>query len=178
MKTESCELAGVRILRGELHADERGDLRKVVSEAVLDEIPALAWVTEVLTTFNEEAGTVRGLHYQVAPRPQSKTVWVSRGAIRDFLVDLRATEPTYGLWMSVDLTDEEPVALHIPPGIAHGYQTMADHTQLTYLVNGGFSADHARTLQWDDPTVGVPWPLPVTRMSSSDRHGSPWPPAS
>jgi dTDP-4-dehydrorhamnose 3,5-epimerase len=174
---EPLGLPGLSLLRGVRHHDDRGFLRKVV---VLEEARrqgVAIVVDEVVSTANDVAGTVRGMHYQVRPFEETKTLWVTSGAIVDVLVDLRSDQPTYGLWVSVRLSADDDVALHVPPGLAHGYQTLADDTTLTYLMSGAFSAEHARTLAWDDPTVGIDWPLPVTRISEKDRHGHPWPSA-
>ncbi len=116
------------------------------------------------------------MHYQVAPAEEAKTLWVTDGALHDVLVDLRPDEPTYGQWLAVELAADDDVALHVPAGIAHGYQTLVDDTRLTYLISAGYSPAHARTLRWDDPAVGIEWPLPATKISSKDREGHAWPP--
>jgi dTDP-4-dehydrorhamnose 3,5-epimerase len=133
-------------------------------------------VEEVVTTVNVVAGTIRGMHYQVAPFEESKILWVSDGRLFDVLVDLRPDEPTYGQWVSVVLESDDDLALHVPAGIAHGYQTLADDTRLTYLIGASYSPAHARTLHWGDDTVGIDWPAPVTRVSARDEEGHAWPP--
>lgn len=176
MILEPMPLRGVTLLRGVRHRDDRGELRKVV---VVDEARAMGidvQVQEVVSSTNVQSGTIRGLHYQVEPFEETKTLWVTRGALFDVLVDLRLDEPTYGQWVSVELSSEEDVALHIPGGIAHGYQTMADDTCLTYLIGAPHSPGHARTLLWNDPTVAIAWPRPVTRISGGDQEGHLWPP--
>lgn len=174
---EDLGLRGVALLRGARHRDERGFLRKVL---VSDEARAHGLdvgVAEVVTTANEAAGTIRGMHYQVAPGAEAKTLWVTDGALLDVLVDLRPDEPTYGRWIAVELSAEDDVALHVPTGVAHGYQTLVDDTRLTYLISAGHSPGLARTLAWDDPTVAIDWPMAPTRISAKDREGHPWPPA-
>ena len=178
MIAENTALRGVTRLLGVRHGDDRGELRKVV---VIDDARRHGIdvrLEEVVSTSNVEAGTVRGMHYQVAPFEETKTLWVTRGVLYDVLVDLRPEEPTYGKWISIELTEDDDVALHVPAGIAHGYQTLADDTCLTYLIGAPFAPQHARTLAWDDPTVGIAWPLPVTRISDKDRNGHRWPPQS
>jgi len=177
MIVEPLHLRGVALLRGARHRDDRGFLRKVL---VADEARARGLdvdVAEVVTTANEAAGTIRGMHYQVAPAAEAKTLWVTDGALHDVLVDLRPEEPTYGQWLSIDLSADDDLALHVPAGIAHGYQTLVDDTRLVYLISAGHSPAHARTLRWDDPTVGITWPLAPTRISAKDREGHAWPPA-
>ena len=176
MTVEPLSLRGLALLRGARHEDDRGFLRKVLVAEEARSHSLDARVEEVVTTANTVAGTVRGMHYQVAPHEETKTLWVTAGRLFDVLVDLRPDEPTYGEWVSVELSSDDDVALHVPAGIAHGYQTLEDDTSLTYLIGSGYAPDHARTLRWDDPTVGITWPLPVTRVSDRDREGHPWPP--
>ena len=169
------DLAGVALLEGVAFGDDRGELRKVVRREETDRVGLDLVVDEVIVTTNDVAGTVRGMHLQVAPYEESKTLWVTRGRLLDVLVDARPDQPTYGRWAAVELAAGDGLALHVPPGVAHGYQTLEDGTSLTYLMRGAFSPDHARTLRWDDPTVGVAWPLPVARISEKDRRGLAWP---
>jgi dTDP-4-dehydrorhamnose 3,5-epimerase len=176
MTIEPTRLRGVTLLRGVRHRDDRGALGKILVVAEAREGGLDVHVEEVVSATNVEAGTVRGLHYQVAPFEETKTLWVTHGALFDVMVDLRPDEPTYGEWVSVELTADDDLALHIPAGIAHGYQTLEDDTRLTYLIGAPYAPDHARTLRWDDPAVGIAWPRPVTRISDKDREGHPWPP--
>lgn len=176
MIVEPLALRGAALLRGERHHDERGHLRKVLVAEEARQHGLDVSVAEVVTTANEVAGTIRGMHYQVAPAMEAKTLWVTDGALRDVLVDLRPDEPTYGQWVAVDLAAGDDVALHVPAGLAHGYQTLEDDTRLVYLISASHSPDHARTLRWDDPAVGIEWPLAPTRISAKDREGHPWPP--
>ena len=177
MIVEPLEIRGAALLRGPRHPDDRGSLHKVWVADGAQAQGLDSRVAEVVTTTNDDAGTVRGMHYQVAPFSEAKTLWVTRGSLFDVVVDLRPEEPTYGRWVSVDLTADEEVALHVPAGVAHGYQTLEDDTRLTYLISSSYAPAHARTLRWDDATVGISWPLPVTRISARDREGHAWPPA-
>jgi dTDP-4-dehydrorhamnose 3,5-epimerase len=95
----------------------------------------------------------------------------------DVLLDMRSHEPTYGRWISVHLEASEPVVLHVPPGIAHGYQTLEDYSALTYVISAPYVPASARGVRWDDPTVGIDWPLSVTVISQRDREAPLWPPA-
>lgn len=173
---EELGLRGVALIRGARHHDERGFLRKVLVAEEARSHGLDTRIAEVVTTTNELAGTIRGMHYQVSPAAEVKTLWVTDGSLHDVLVDLRPDEPTYGHWIAVGLSAEDDVALHVPAGIAHGYQTLEDDTRLSYLISTSYSPEHARTLSWHDPTVGIEWPLPPTRISAKDREGHPWPP--
>jgi dTDP-4-dehydrorhamnose 3,5-epimerase len=177
MSVEPLGLGGLWLLRGVRHHDERGYLRKVVVADRLLEHGLDLVVDEVVTTANEAAGTVRGMHYQLAPYEETKVLWVSSGALLDVLVDVRPGSATYGQHVAVELSADDDLALYVPPGVAHGYQTLVDGTSLTYLIHGAYSPAHARTLAWDDQTVATAWPLAVTRISAKDRTGHAWPPA-
>ena len=93
----------------------------------------------------------------------------------DVLVDLRPDEPTYGDWAATHLKAVEPAMLTVPPGVAHGFLTLTDGASFVYLIDGEFAPASARTLCWDDPTVGIEWPHEVTVISAKDRAGQPWP---
>jgi dTDP-4-dehydrorhamnose 3,5-epimerase len=167
--------AGLLVLDSLVHRDDRGVTRKIVTSTLLAESGLDPHIEEVLGTSNDVAGTIRGLHYQVAPMAQSKTLWVTSGEIFDVVVDLRADQPTYGRTWSTTLRAEDDVALHVPAGFAHGYQTLCDDARLTYLISRPHSPQHARTLAWDDPHLEIPWPREAARMSPSDQAGAPWP---
>lgn len=176
MRFEPLLIRGAAILRGEVHADDRGAFGRIVDVtqlAALGMDPAIAQVSSVVNTTR---GTVRGLHYQADPHGEAKTLWCTVGAVYDVIVDLRVEEPTYGRWVSVTLSADEPIALHVPRGIAHGYQTLEDGSALTYLISTPFVAESARALLWRDPTIGIEWPLPVTAISQRDREAPAWPP--
>jgi dTDP-4-dehydrorhamnose 3,5-epimerase len=166
---------GLFVLASVVHGDDRGETRKVVTSALLAESGLDPHIEEVLCTSNAVAGTIRGLHHQVDPMAQSKTLWVTSGEVFDVVVDLRADQPTYGRAWSTVLRADDEVAVHVPAGFAHGYQTLADDSRLTYLISSPYSPPHARTLAWDDPYLAIEWPRAVTRLSPSDRAGEPWP---
>lgn len=171
MRVSIDELAGARLLDSPVHRDDRGYFTKIV------ERDGSGSHEQLCSSYNQEAGTVRGLHHQVAPYVETKLVWCVSGSLFDVLVDLRPEQPTYGDWAAVELS-EPGAAVVVPPGVAHGYQTLADDTTVIYLIDGDFSAAHARTLRWDDPTVAVAWPRDATVLSQQDRTAPSWPPAS
>lgn len=167
MRCDWWDIAGVVLRPATLHADDRGTFAKVLDEPIA--------AGQACTSFNRLRGTVRGLHVQAEPFPETKTLWCVAGAVWDVVVDLRATELTYGSWAAVDLAAAEPAALTIPPGVAHGYQVTEDGSTLVYLIDGEFAPAAAHTLRWDDATVGIEWPLDVSLMSEADRAGASWP---
>jgi dTDP-4-dehydrorhamnose 3,5-epimerase len=175
MNAESLALRGVTLLRADVHEDPRGAFRRVADMPLLESLGLDGRIAQVSSAANARRGTVRGLHFQVVPHEESKTLWCTHGAVFDVLVDMRPHEPTYGAWLSVHLAAELPIALHIPPGIAHGYQTLEDETALTYLISTPYAPQSARSLRWDDPTVAIEWPLAVTAISERDREAPLWP---
>ncbi|BEP12667.1 dTDP-4-dehydrorhamnose 3,5-epimerase [Acidothermaceae bacterium B102] len=174
MNVEPLAIEGAVLLRAELHADERGSFRRVVDLPSLRAAGLEAEVDQVSVATNTVAGTVRGMHWQADPHGEAKTLWCTSGAVFDVLVDLRPG-PSYGTWLSVHLSAAEAVALHVPRGVAHGYQTLVDDTALAYLISTPYVATASRSLRWDDPSLAITWPLPVTRISDRDREAPPWP---
>ncbi len=177
MRSETLALRGAVLFRADAHEDHRGSFRRVLDAEVLTQLGLDPAMAQISIATNHRRGTVRGMHYQVSPYEEAKTLWCTHGAVYDVLVDLRPDEPTYGLWVSVELSAAEPVALHVPPGVAHGYQTLADDTSLTYVIGTSYVASSARSLRWDDPTAGITWPLPVEAISDRDREAPMWPPS-
>jgi dTDP-4-dehydrorhamnose 3,5-epimerase len=176
-RVEPEQISGVRILEGRIAADERGHFVKAAEDSMLDPAPGHSG-RQLCCAVNVQAGTLRGLHFQVAPYTESKLVWCVVGQVWDVLVDVRADQPTYGRWAGVRLDAGAPQVLRVPPGVAHGYQTLSNHAVLVYLIDGQYSRTHGRTLRWDDPTLGIEWPMPVSLVSAKDQAGAAWPPGS
>jgi dTDP-4-dehydrorhamnose 3,5-epimerase len=171
VKRELAEMDGVVLSVGAAYPDERGAFSKLLNAGAGEEIA----VTQIASSYNARSGTVRGMHLQVPPHGEIKRLWCAIGAIWDVLVDFRPESRTFGDWAGVRLSPDEPALLTVPMGVAHGFQTLVDATTVVYLIDGAFLPDHGRTLRWDDPTVGIDWPLPVTAISESDRSGRAWP---
>ncbi len=104
------------------------------------------------------AGTVRGLHFQLAPYAQGKLVRCTRGALLDVAVDIRAGSPTFGLWVSAELSADNGDQLWVPSGFAHGFMTLTHDTVINYKVTATYSAEHDRGMKWNDPEIGIAWP--------------------
>jgi dTDP-4-dehydrorhamnose 3,5-epimerase len=119
--------------------------------------------------FSALRGTLRGLHFQRPPEPQAKLVRVLRGSIFDVAVDLRVGSPTYGRWVSEILTAEGGEQLFVPRGFAHGYCTLEPNTEVVYKVDGFYAPACDAGLAWDDPTLGIAWPLTPEEAILSDK---------
>ena len=119
-------------------------------------------------SFNNRHGTLRGMHFQAAPHEEHKLVRCTAGAIFDVIVDLRANSPTRRRWFGTELTASNHRALYIPQGFAHGFITLADDSEVSYMISVPHAAGYGRGLRWNDPALGVQWPLKPTVVSARD----------
>jgi dTDP-4-dehydrorhamnose 3,5-epimerase len=128
-------------------------------------------IVQCNVSHNARMGTLRGLHYQVAPHAEAKLVRCTRGSLFDVVVDLRPESPTYRRWDGLVLgpDPDNRKMLYVPEGCAHGFQTLEDGTDALYLMFGEYSPEHARGVRWDDPALGIAWPLPSPILSDKDR---------
>ena len=128
-------------------------------------------LSQCSASFNHRRGTLRGLHYQIAPHEEAKLVRCTRGAIWDVALDLRPNSKTFLQWVGVELTAENGRAIYIPEGCAHGFQTLADDTEVLYLIAQEYSPESARGVRWDDPAFSIVWPVPAPGfISPRDRN--------
>lgn len=165
-------LPGAYLVDIDKHVDERGFFartwcqREALSHGIDDEF------VQNSVSFNPVRGTLRGLHYQRAPHEEAKIVQCTTGAIYDVIVDLRSNSPTFGRWLGVELTAESYRMLYIPRNFAHGFQTLRPDTHVSYMVSAFFTSDAACGIRYDDESLGIEWPLPITRISPRDKS---WP---
>ena len=173
MRFTETELPGAYLIDLQRREDDRGFFARAWCE---DELAAHGLDTRVSqcnVSFNERRGTLRGLHYQVAPHAEVKIVRCTRGAIFDVIVDLRPESETYRRWLGVELNEENRRMLYVPEGFAHGYLTLADATETFYQVSVPYAPDAERGARWDDPAFGIDWPQTEGLvMSDKDRA---WP---
>ncbi|MGH2714451.1 MAG: dTDP-4-dehydrorhamnose 3,5-epimerase [Thermoleophilaceae bacterium] len=138
--------------------DERGFFARTFSVEEFAKRGLDTRVDQCSTSFNARAGTLRGMHYQLAPHAESKLVRCTRGAIYDVAVDLRTDSSSYLSWFGLELSAENGVALFVPEGCAHGFQTLADASEVHYQISTPFTPKAARGVRWDDPAFGIEWP--------------------
>lgn len=169
MRLTETPLAGVLVVEQERLTDERGFFARTY------DVEALGPIVQMSTSFNSRAGTLRGLHYQEDPHGEVKLVRCTRGAIFDVVVDLREGSPTLHSWHGVELTEENGRALLIPPGLAHGFQTLADRTEVLYAMSAPHVAEAARGVRWDDPAFGIEWPAPPAGGRTISERDSAYP---
>jgi dTDP-4-dehydrorhamnose 3,5-epimerase len=165
-------VAGAYVLDLERRTDDRGYFARAWCQGEFESRGLTGRLAQVNVSGNARKGTVRGMHYQISPYQEAKVVSCTRGGIYDVVVDLRPESPTHRCWAAVELTAGNRRMLYVPEGCAHGYQTLADDTELLYLMSEFYSPEHARGVRYDDPAFGIEWPLAVGALSDADRS---WP---
>lgn len=171
MISRPTKLAGAYIVEPEMFEDERGFFARVWSEKELTALGVEGRFLEGNISFNKEAGTLRGLHYQAAPDAQAKLVRCTRGSIFDVGVDLREDSETFRQWVGVELSAENRLMLYLPGDFAHAYLSLEDATEVHYQVTGSYSPESARGYRWDDPAFGIQWPqVAALKINQRDRN--------
>jgi dTDP-4-dehydrorhamnose 3,5-epimerase len=171
MKFVPTKIEGVWIIEMERHHDERGWFARTWCK---DEFSAQGIGEDFVqcsSSFNLRRGTLRGMHYQAAPHEEAKVVRCIRGAIYDVALDLREGSPTFRQWTALELTADNGLALYIPKGCAHGFQTLADNTEVFYQISTPWHPDSGRGVRWNDPAFRIEWPVEASLIQSErDRN--------
>jgi dTDP-4-dehydrorhamnose 3,5-epimerase len=170
LRLTPTRLEGLVVIELEPSTDERGWFARTFDAEELRAAGIEMDVAQASASFNPRAGTLRGLHYQAEPHAEQKIVRCTRGAIFDVAVDIRDDSPTRGRWFSTELGADDPRMLYIPPGFAHGFQTLADSTEVSYLISPEYVPEAARGIRWDDPVIGIDWPAAERIISQRDRE--------
>jgi dTDP-4-dehydrorhamnose 3,5-epimerase len=150
-------------------ADERGFFARSYCPREFAQHGIEMRVVQCNVSFNSRRGTLRGMHFQTAPKAEPKLVRCTRGAIFDVIVDLRPESPTHCRWFGVELSAANHRQLYIPVGLAHGFVTLADDSEVFYQMGEFFSAEHARGVRWNDPAFDIRWPIEPTVISTKDQ---------
>jgi len=162
------ELSGAYIIDLEQRRDQRGFFARMFCVQEFEAHGLNSSVAQCSLSFNHKQGTLRGMHYQVAPAAESKVVRCIRGAIHDVIIDLRPDSKTFKSYTSVELTAENHRSLYIPEGFAHGFQTLTDQVEVLYQMSEFYEPDCQRGLLYSDPTFDIAWPLPINSISEKD----------
>jgi dTDP-4-dehydrorhamnose 3,5-epimerase len=162
-------LDGVLEIRPARLEDERGFFSEVWNLATWSAAGIDTDFVQDNHSLSRKRGVLRGLHYQAPPMAQAKLVRVSRGAVFDVAVDIRNGSPSYGQWVSAILSAERGNQLYIPVGFAHGFVTLEPDTEVQYKVSVPFSAKHDRAIRYDDPKIGIEWPLGAEELILSEK---------
>ena len=163
-------IQGVLLIELEKREDERGFFARTYCEQEFAARGLKTRFVQCSVSFNRRSGTLRGMHYQAAPFEETKLVRCTRGAIFDVIVDLRRDSSTFKGHLAVTLSVENGKALYIPEGIAHGFQTLEDDTEVSYQISRFYSPEHARGVRWDDPAFDIPWPPAQRIIIERDRQ--------
>jgi len=167
-------LRGAYVIDLERREDDRGYFARMFCQDEFRDHGLEPVIAQANIGFNRRRGTLRGMHFQFPPAAETKYVRCTRGAVHDVIVDLRPESPTFLQHTTVELTAENGRGIYIPRRFAHGYQALADDTETTYLVGEFYTPDAEGGLPYDDPRLGIVWPLPVAEMSPKDAAWQPY----
>lgn len=170
MKVIETNLDGVVILEPDVYGDARGYFMESFNQQKLAQFGLDYSFIQDNQSLSAQAGTIRGLHYQLNPKAQTKLVRVLSGAIYDVVVDIRKNSPTFGQWIGVILSEDNKRQLLVPKGFAHGFCTLVKDTQVFYKVDEYYSPEHDRGILWNDPDLGIDWPTSAPILSEKDQR--------
>ncbi len=165
----ATEIPGVAIVDLDKLLDERGFFARSFSTGEFADHGVPIEAAQCNVSVNRLRGTLRGMHYQAAPKPDPKLVRCTRGTMYDVAVDLRPESPMYCRWVGVELDAATHRALFIPAGCAHGFLTLTDDVEVLYVMGAAYDPALARGVRWDDPAFAIAWPCPPTAISERDR---------
>jgi dTDP-4-dehydrorhamnose 3,5-epimerase len=172
MRFYEIELHGAFLIELDRIEDERGFFARAYCAHEFASHGLAPRMVQANLSFSGLAGTIRGMHYQAPAVDEAKLIRCIRGAVWDVIIDMRPDSPTYLRHFGVELTADNRSAIYVPPMFAHGNQALVDNSELFYLVGDRYAPECERGVRFDDPAVGIEWPLPVTRVSAKDRA---WP---
>ncbi len=170
MIVEPLFIAGAFRIKTESHIDERGRFSRTFDADIFRANGLETNFIQRSASFNTRRGTLRGLHWQADPHGEIKIVRCTRGCVFDVLVDLRKESATFGKWHGEELTPDTPAILYIPKGCAHGFQTLADASEVYYEISAAYAPQMARGVRYNDPSLAIQWPLPDPILSERDRQ--------
>lgn len=164
----SVPVEGAYIIESDIHEDMRGTFFRIFCQDELRSSGLNPNFVQASISTNRLAGTVRGMHYQIAPHTEAKIVRVLVGAIYDVLIDLRRESSTYCQWFGTELSSQNRNALYIPQGCAHGFQTLVNNTEVLYQMSEYYHPESARGVRWNDPLFGLQWRMPISIINERD----------
>jgi len=169
MEVRPLGLDGVFEIIPRKFGDDRGFFSETYKVSALAEAGIHLSFVQDNHSFSAAKSVVRGLHYQLPPFAQDKLVRVVRGAILDVAVDIRKSSPTFGKWVALEVSAEKWNQILVPKGFAHGFMTLVENTEVIYKVTDYYSPEHDRSIRFDDPAIGIEWPLPTSSVQLSDK---------
>lgn len=170
MKVTPLKLNGAAIIEPVIHGDNRGYFMEIYNQVqFLNSVGSYNFIQDN-HSFSKFPGVIRGLHYQLNPKAQTKLLFVLSGAIYDVIVDIRKNSPTFGKWSGIILSQHNHRQLLVPKGFAHGFCTLTPETQIMYKVDEYYSKEHDRGILWNDPSIGIDWPISDPILSEKDQQ--------
>lgn len=170
MKVTPLKLQGASLLEPVVHGDNRGFFMESYNEEVMQKAGVNFQFIQDNQSLSAEVGVLRGLHYQLNPKAQAKLIRVLSGVIYDVIVDVRRSSPTFGQWVGVILSEYNKRQLLVPKGFAHGFCTLVPSTQVLYKVDEYYSPENDRGILWNDPSLGIDWPVASPVLSDKDKR--------
>ncbi|WP_192798101.1 dTDP-4-dehydrorhamnose 3,5-epimerase [Brucella intermedia] len=169
MQIRPLDLDGVLEISPRKFGDDRGFFSETYNAKSFAEAGIDLTFVQDNHSYSAARGVVRGLHYQLPPFAQDKLVRVTRGAILDVAVDIRKGSPTFGKWVALEVSAEKWNQILVPKGFAHGFMTLVEHTEVIYKVTNYYSPEHDRSIRFDDPAIGIDWPIAASGVQLSDK---------
>jgi dTDP-4-dehydrorhamnose 3,5-epimerase len=172
MKFYETPLEGARIIELERRGDDRGFFARYFCEREFTAAGLETHYVQINNSLSARKGTLRGLHYQLPPAAEVKIVRCVRGALWDVIVDLRPDSPTFKNWFGAELNDDNRLMMYVPRGFAHALVTLTGSAEAIYLVSDFYAPEQERGVRWNDPAIGIDWPIEPTEISAKDAQ---WP---
>ena len=172
MKFHKAPLQDAYVIEMEPRGDERGFFARAYCENEFREAGLVSHYAQINNSLSVQKGTLRGMHYQLPPAAEVKLVRCLRGALYDVIADMRPDSSTYGKWFGIELNEDNRTMLYVPRGFAHGFITLRENTEAFYMVSDPYMPGGERGLRYDDPHLGIEWPLEPSVISDKDQN---WP---
>lgn len=170
MNFTETEIPGAYLITTELHEDNRGFFARAWCREEFERQGLVTDVQQCNISFTKKAGTIRGLHYQIAPHEEVKIIRCTNGGIFDVCIDIRKDSETFGKWVGYELTAENRAMLYVPEGCAHGFQALTNNAEISYIVTAAYNKEAECGIRYDDPTLNISWPLDAADISEKDQN--------
>jgi len=172
MKIQKTKIEDLYLIEPEPFEDLRGNFQRVFCQKELLEEGINFEIRQINQSLGKKKGTLRGFHFQEKPKSEDKIIQCIRGAVFDVALDLRKDSGTYGEWVVQELTEKNRKMFLIPKGFAHAFQTLVDNSEIQYFISDFYSPEQGRGIPWNDPDLGIPWPIKDPILSEKDKN---WP---
>jgi dTDP-4-dehydrorhamnose 3,5-epimerase len=170
MKFNPTPLADAYTIDLEKREDERGFFARFFCVNEFDKVGLDKNVVQINNSLSKDKGTLRGIHYQLAPKAETKIVRCIKGSLYDVIVDLRPNSPTFLKWFGATLSAENRTMMFVPKGFGHAFLTLEEDTEALYLVTEFYAPEHERGMRWNDPKIGIEWPIEPIIISDKDKN--------